>query len=184
MAYVDAKLVDALEWACRRFQRLTGRTNIWLAAQLTNLSIVVYFVWVGVSFSVTGAVSRIAIGLFCAGLAYALLQSVLKTPIETYESAAYRRVVKGFRNPRRVRDALLRISFLTLSVLLWYPVVFVYINLRLQFFLLTYLLIALTTLVLYLLACDPLPPCTGRVREWVRRVVPRLAAAESDLGAG
>ena len=33
---------------------------------------------------------------------------------------------------------------------------------------LSYLLILLTTSVLYLLACDPLPPCVGKVREWMR----------------
>jgi hypothetical protein len=89
-------------------------------------------------------------------------------PIEVYETAAYRRVAKGFRNPRRVRDALLRISFLTLSVVLWYPTFLVYINLRLHVVLLSYSLIVLTTVVLYVLACDPLPPCAGRVREWLR----------------
>jgi hypothetical protein len=34
--------------------------------------------------------------------------------------------------------------------------------------LLSYLLIVLTTIVLYVLACDPLPPCVGTVREWMR----------------
>jgi hypothetical protein len=31
---------------------------------------------------------------------------------------------------------------------------------------LTYCLIVLTTIVLYLLACDPLPPCTGTLKAW------------------
>jgi len=33
--------------------------------------------------------------------------------------------------------------------------------------------------VLYLLACDPLPPCEGKVREWLRSLVParRVPAA-------
>jgi heme A synthase len=74
-------------------------------------------------------------------------------------------VANGVRNPRRVRDAMLRISFLTLAVLLGYPVVFVYLSLHVQVLLLTYSLIMLTTAVLYLLACDPLPPCAGKLRE-------------------
>ena len=180
MTYVDSFVLDLVERGCRRFQRVTGRTNIWLAVQLTNLSIVVYFVWAGVSFWVAGAVARTAIGLFCGTLAYALTQTVLKTPIETYETATYRRVARGLRNPRRIRDAPLRISFLALSVVLWYPIVFVYVNLGIRFFLLTYALIALTTVVLYLLACDPLPPCAGAIREWWQRLVPRLTASESD----
>ena len=44
MIYVDEALLNLIESACRRFQLLTGRTNVWLAFQLTNLSIVVYFV--------------------------------------------------------------------------------------------------------------------------------------------
>ncbi len=77
--------------------------------------------------------------------------------------AAYQRVARGLRNPRRIRDALLRTSFLTLCLVLVYPVLFVYVNLRLHLVLLSYLLIFLTTVVLYLLACYPLPPCAGKV---------------------
>ena len=106
-------------------------------------------------------------------------------PIEAYENDAYRRVAKGLRNPRRIRDALLRISFLTLSFVLFYPILFVYINLRVPMALLTYSLIVLTTIVLYLLACDPLPPCAGKLTEWLRRSAPsRLAASESPSGRG
>jgi hypothetical protein len=38
--------------------------------------------------------------------------------------------------------------------------------------LLTYSLIVLTTGVLYLLACDPLAPCAGKVTEWLRGSAP------------
>jgi hypothetical protein len=180
MGYIDSFILNLTEWSCRKFQLLTGRTNVWLAVQLTNLSIIVYFVWAGVYFLSADLAPRIFIGAFCTGLLYVLTQTIFKVPIETYESHAYRRVANGFRNPRRVRDALLRISFLTLSLVLWYPIVFVYINLRLPIILLGYSLIVLTTAVLYLLACDPLPPCPGKVREWLQGAVPsRLAASES-----
>ena len=46
MTRIDAAILDLTEWICRRFQVLTGRTNVWLAVQLTNVSIIVYFVWV------------------------------------------------------------------------------------------------------------------------------------------
>jgi hypothetical protein len=151
---------------CRRFQRLTGRTNAWLAVQLTNLSIIVYFVWAGIFSWQIDVVARTFVALFCSGVLYVLTQTLFKVPIEAYETNAYRRVAKGLRNPRRVRDALLRISFLTLCVVLWYPIIFVYVHLRVHVALLSYSLIVLTTAVLYLLACDPLPPCAGKVREW------------------
>ena len=99
---------------------------------------------------------------------YALTQTVFRVPIEESENNAYRRVAKGLRNPRRVRDTLLRISFLNLSVLLFYPIFLVYSTMRLRLVLLSYLLIVLTTILLYLLACDPLPPCVGRLRARAR----------------
>jgi hypothetical protein len=181
MTYIDSVLLDLTERSCQKFQQLTGRTNVWLALQLTNLSIIVYFVWAAI-FSWSGdATRRIGVALFCGGLLYVLSQTIFKVPIEVYEAAAYRRVGKGLRNPRRVRDALLRISFLTLSLLLGYPMLFVYIHLRLHLVLLSYLLIILTTVVLYLLACDPLPPCVGTVRQWLRGFAPsRQAASESN----
>jgi hypothetical protein len=179
MTYLDSAVLNVLERCCRRFQRLTGRTNVWLSVQLTNLSIVVYFIWAAVSFWKTDTLLRVAVGVFCGGLFYVLTQTIFRVPIETYETAAYQRVAKGFRNPRRVRDALMRILFLTLSLVLLSPAVFLYVNLRVHpvlqgyalVVLLTYSLVALTTVVLYLLACDPLPPCVGTLFEWIRGTV-------------
>jgi hypothetical protein len=183
MTYIDSAILNLTEWFCRKFQVLTGRTNVWLAVQLTNLSIIVYFVSAGVYFWSRDAVARLALGVFCGGLLYALTQTLFKVPIEAYENDAYRRVAKGFRNPRRIRDASLRISFLTLSLMLFYPILYVYMNLRVPMAPLIYSLVVLTTVVLYLLACDPLPPCAGRVTEWLRRLVPsRLAASDTPSG--
>jgi hypothetical protein len=181
MTYIDSAILNLTEWLCRRFQLLTGRTNVWLAVQLTNLSIIVYFVWAGVYFWSGDLGERVGLGLFCSALLYVLTQTIFKDPIESYENAAFQRVAKGLRNPRRVRDALLRISFLTLAFVLFYPSVFVYVNLREPKALLAYSLIVLMTVVLYLLACDPLPPCVGKVTEWLRgSAASRLAPSESS----
>ena len=178
MAYVDSILLELVERFCRRFQRLTGRTNVWLAGQFTNLSIVVYFIWAGGLYFTSGDLSiRIFVALFCAAVLFTLTRTIFSVPVENSEAEAYRRVAKGFRNPRRLRDALLRTSFLTLSLVLSYPAYFVYVTLHQTLVLLSYSLIVLTTVVLYLLACDPLPPCAGTVREWIRGFAPaRLAS--------
>jgi hypothetical protein len=86
-----------------------------------------------------------------------------------------------------VRDALLRIAFLTFSLMLFFPVLFVsqypqvlaILNLPGSTFIIAHGLTVLTTVTLYLVACDPLPPCPGKVREWLRSLVParRVPAA-------
>jgi hypothetical protein len=182
MTYVDSAVLDLTERICQRFQTWTGRTNVWLAFQLTNLSIVIYFIWVAALYWLSADLAvRVFVALFCGGVFYMLTRTLFRTSIELAESDAYRRVSKGFRNPRRIRDAQLRIAFLTLSILLSYPLWFAYVTLGSRFVLLTLVLIILTTVVLYVLACDPLPPCPGKVPEWLRGMVPARAAKESTL---
>jgi hypothetical protein len=165
---LDAFVLDATERMCRRWQVLTGRTNIWLAVQLTNLSIVLYFVWAAVEIWTSDGATRVGLGMFCALVLYALTKTVLRVPIESYESGMYLRVRNGHRNPRRVRDVFLRLPFLFLSVLLMYPSVLLYRELGIRPF--SYWLILLTTAVLYLLACDPLPPRGSAVWEWAQQL--------------
>ena len=171
MTYVDSAVLDFTERMCRQFQVWTGRTNVWLAFQLTNLSIVCYFIWAaGLYLLSVDVVLRVFVALFCGGVFFALTRTIFKMSIDASETEAYRRVAKGLRNPRRVRDAQLRTAFLTLSIVLSVPLWFAYLTLHLRFVLLTEALIILTTVVLYVLACDPLPPCAGKVNEWVRGI--------------
>src|SRR5262249_7011014 len=119
MTYVDSALLDVTEHLCRWFQVSTGRTNVWLAFQLTNLSIIVYFIWVAGLYLISGDLSfRIFAALFCGSVFFMLTRTIFRVSIETAEAAAYRRVTQGVRNPRRIRDAQLRIAFLTLSLVL------------------------------------------------------------------
>jgi hypothetical protein len=178
MTYVDTAVLNLTEWICRRFQTATGRTNVWLAFQLTNLSIVLYFIWVAVLYLLSGDLAmRMFVGLFGGAVFFVLTRTVFRTPIETAETEAYRRVAKGLRNPRRLRDAQLRIAFLTLSIVLSYPMWLAYVTLHVRFTPLTYALIVLTTVVLYVLACDPLPPCRSKVGVWLRELVPARRAS-------
>ena len=69
MTYVDSALLDLTERMCRRFQAWTGRTNVWLAFQLTNLSIVVYFIWAAGLYLVSGnLVLRVFVAVFCGAV--------------------------------------------------------------------------------------------------------------------
>lgn len=181
MSWIDLALLNLTEKSCQTFQRATGRTNVWVAFQLTNLSIVFYFVWAALYVWVTRGLTRVLIVLFSAALLWALSQTLFRASVDVLEESAYRRVAKGLRNPRRLRDAMLRIPFLTMSVGLLWPVAFVYANLRLVIVLLVYSLVVLTTAVLYLLACDPLPRCGGTVVEWARSLgATRIASSEAS----
>jgi len=77
MTYIDSAILDLTEWFCHRFQMLTGRTNVWLALQLTNLSIIVYFIWAGVYFWSSDAVVRLPDQ---APLAHALARLLAAAP--------------------------------------------------------------------------------------------------------
>ena len=165
MTYVDSAVLNLVERLCRRFQVWTGRTNVWLAFQLTNLSVIVYFISVAGLYWLSGDQAlRVFVACFCGGVFFMLTRTVFRTSIEAAESEAYRRAAKGLRNPRRIRDAQLRIAFLTLSIVLSYPLWFAYQLLHLRFIPLLAALVLLTTVILYVLAIDPLPPCAGRAR--------------------
>jgi hypothetical protein len=178
MTYVDAAILDLVELVCQRLQMLTGRTNVWFAFQLTNLSVVVYFIWVTRLYLLTAdVVLRVFVMMFCGGVFFVLTRIMFKVPIEFSEAEAYRRVSKGLRNPRRMRDAQLRIAFLTLTIVLGYPLWLAFRTLHARFILLTDALILLTTILLYVLACDPLPPCSSKVMDWLRGLVPARKSA-------
>ena len=183
MTYLDAVLLNLAEASCRSFQMLTGRTNVWLAVQLTNLSIVMYFLWAALYFWISDDLGiRVFVALFCGSLLYLLTQTVFKDSVEAAENNAYRRVAKGLRNPRRVRDSMLRASFLFMCLALSYPSFVLYMNFRVHVVLLPYSLVVLTTVVLYLLACDPLPPCASKLKAWFQK--PAMAEAPETPPAG
>ena len=178
MTYLDTAVLNLVERLCRRFQIWTGKTNAWVAFQLTNLSVVVYFTWVVILYWLSASVAvRVFVAMFCGGIFVILTRTLFRSSLDVAEQAAYRRIAKGVRNPRRIRDAQLRIAFLSLSILLLVPLVLAYIRLRVRFALLTELLLVVTTLLLYVLACDPLPPCPSRLREWAGQLSPDRAPA-------
>jgi hypothetical protein len=177
MTFIDEAVLNFTERVCQRFQRWTGRTNVWLAFQLTNLSIIVYFIWVADLYVIAGdRVVRALVAAFAGVLFFGLTRTIFRTSIEASEIQAYRRVAKGLRNPRRIRDAQLRIGFLTLTIVLAYPLWLAYVTLHLRFVMLIQVLNSLTTVILYLLGCDPLPPCAGRVKDWIRGLAPMRKA--------
>ena len=87
MTYVDSAILDFTEQMCRRFQLWTGRTNVWLAFQLTNLSIVVYFIWAaGLYFVSEDLALRIFVALVCGGVFFVLTRTIFKVSVDLGDS--------------------------------------------------------------------------------------------------
>lgn len=95
MTYVDSAVLNLTEWLCRRFQTWTGRSNVWLAFQLTNLSVVVYFTWVIGLYLLSGDLAlRVFVAVFCGGVFFVLTRTIFKTSIEVSETEAYQRLAR------------------------------------------------------------------------------------------
>jgi len=86
MTYVDSAVLNFTEQLCRRFQTWTGRTNVWLAFQLTNLSIVVYFTWAaGLYLLSADTTLRVFVALFGGSVFFMLTRNIFRSPIELSE---------------------------------------------------------------------------------------------------
>ena len=83
---IDSALLDLTERICHKIQMLTGRTNVRIAFQLTNLSVIMYFVWVALYFPNLPPYWRIPAALFFSSVLFALSQSVFKVSIDASEN--------------------------------------------------------------------------------------------------
>lgn len=61
-----------------------------------------------------------------------------------------------------------------------YPLWFAYRILHLRFIPPLAALVLLTTVILYVLASDPLPPCASKVREWLRGLGPARSISDAS----
>lgn len=142
------------EKTCHWFQRMTGLTNYWILGKeciVVSFTIIAEFMLRGVGmkpnwFTSTGfGVStywRIVGGLVIFGYL-----SVGAFFWQVKEENAYDRLTLGLANPNKMEGfKVLRLVLLTFC---WGDL-----------YILSY------TLYAFLDACDPLPPCRGKVREW------------------
>ena len=170
MYWLDTAILDSTERLCHRFQLATGKTKVWVAVQLTNLSIVMYFVWAG----------RAPPPPPRRGWPSRCLRRVPgRAESDSLESAAgnlrEQRVPsrgQGAEEPETAaRRAPAHLVPHAVGVVLSYPILPLYSLSHAAVLLRLSPWIVLTTVVLYVLPCDPLPPCVGKVREWLRGLV-------------
>lgn len=164
---MDSAIIGFVEKFAHWFQRLTGKTNFFLAGFIAGALLIPVFVGVirGVSplnplgpepSEQTGFGHLAAFGLICL-LAYTAFFGWKKK-----ENEAWERLSKGVANPRKG-------SLGWLCCRIWCLQIFgiSFLILLIEASLLGAAMTICLALYLYLETCDPLPPCQGKIKEWL-----------------
>lgn len=170
---VDEFLIDRTERVCHSFQRFSGKTNFWLYGKCSMT--VSYCLLISLMAHFAHADHRGWLSLigprfdgstmdwfFVPFLIF--LNFVGATLRWKYlESEAFQRLARGLANPEKIDRMFRSWRMIGLFLLCLDPNLFV----------------GAAVASLVLTACDPLPPCSGRIRELLtfRRLVPRKVEA-------
>ncbi|HSE35205.1 MAG TPA: hypothetical protein VLB83_03710 [Candidatus Paceibacterota bacterium] len=165
---LDRVILERSERCYQRLQRETGWTNYAVARVfIVVMSILNMGTIFAIDRSEPGALASCA---FLAFLSFYTLLSAAK--IHGAERAAFERIAKGIANPYKIDSYFrgVRIAFLIGS-----PAVYgTFFALSLASpgemlpLLIAGLVMLLATPTIYALTCDPIPPCSGRLREKIR----------------
>lgn len=170
---IDDWLISGLEKGCHKFQRLTGRTNYWIIGKL--------------SFGISACI-------FCAFMAKIAKYdswwiTALGVPLVNKPMIFVYGIILGGRFYNGTRGwqwdelrAFIRLTYQHANPqkISLYSKLFRYIALGIipmtrPWFALWYILAVITW---YLEACDPLPPCQGKVQEWLKKLSVKLRPVE------
>lgn len=162
---LDRIIIDRLERALHRLQRETGWTNFTVARVLIIAMSILNLVTI---FAIDATepnahLMRALLGL----LSFYTFLSAMK--IGAAERAAFERIAKGLANPHKADGYQkgVRIAFLVGSPFA-YCTFFALSVLHLDDMLplaIAGIVMLLATPTIYALTCDPLPPCSGRLKE-------------------
>ncbi|MBI1957310.1 MAG: hypothetical protein HYS44_02535 [Candidatus Niyogibacteria bacterium] len=146
----DNWLILQFERFSHWFQRLTGKTNFFLTAALSLVISVVYFFLAFFT----------QLPIYFIGSAFFFIYSIFA---QWSEKQGLDRVSRGFANPKKT---LLPIKFIRIGIpVIYVPLIFS----NLEFGVVNWMsngILFLVWAILYLFACDPLPPGTSKLREW------------------
>jgi hypothetical protein len=178
---LDRLLLETTERSAHRFQRWTGKNNFWWMRQLLVIQALCLLA-VAVEplyLSTLPWASRITLSLLL--LVMVMFLGVtgrlnLASQLDHMEGEAYKRLQQGLANPEKIHPAYFVFRLVTLFVFM--PIVLLmgvsyHIN----------IIVGLATVALaYLSACDPLPPCAGKIKEWwlSLRAAPKLQESTTN----
>jgi hypothetical protein len=173
----DEFVLLKVEKCCHWFQRMTGKTNFYLNGLV---SFIVAAILVKVYFSVSLNFAEVKEGglliwaqehpiIYWMYISYYLGDAFLW---HIWERLAYDRLGKGLANPyKKVWRTMRLVSiFLVFGTLPFFPE-----------FLSPYdeAYIILSVAYLYLSSCDPLPPCSGKIKDWLSQRKQKFVIVET-----
>lgn len=164
---IDGFLLGNFEKGCQWVQKQTGLTNFYWGAMCLFLMAMLFLV---VDFSVfpeeivshESYLFRLSQTSKAFLLILAILCFILALDYKSDEEMAYSRLSEGLANPKKVCSRSRIIRILEPAILLTW---FLFINRGIY----DNMLGVLFALYSYLRACDPLPPCRGKIGQWLDR---------------
>jgi hypothetical protein len=180
----DAWQIDSIEKYCHRFQRLTGKTNYFFLKLICGLfSFLSFAVICSIYLFPEGSLAnitkdnRLFLPLTVLILLYVLTLTVWGA--NHMEKNAFARIAKKQANPAKSASSV----YFLIRWLIWahalvpvialFPAIFMHFeDVSGLFFVGIYLTVntlmcGLFLLGIILFSCDPLPPCDGKIKEWV-----------------
>ena len=146
---MDQFLLNRIEKFCHRFQRLTGKTNLFLSLPVISAFVTIIFLKDFGDHKMSFLSLIVALGGITEMMMYHFKEK---------EKSAYDRISRGLFNPRKIEPFFIflrkfSIIFFCLYFLLaeWLAVCGIFC----------------LCLFFYLDSCDPLPPCRGKIREMI-----------------
>jgi hypothetical protein len=165
---VDAAIVQAVEWLCHKFERMTGKTNYWILSRLSILYVICMIMGTRSTIGEPYAILVLTFFYVMYGPLTILSTTFSITGLyKVHETAAVRRVAMGLANPEktiprrihgRTKGLVWDIGFIAAALLL---------N-SMQITTVSWWLLTLfwsSSLAGYLDACDPLPPGSVTARD-------------------
>ncbi len=175
-AFLIDKVFQKIAWW---FQRLTGRTNFWLARICYIVAALCYILWIAVPFSSLSLLSGLIVSLTVAFYVAAMLWMVRR--LEKWEEIFLKNQGdQPTANMLRVLGVFIRIMGLFICLIVGSQSILLYQMTKWLSFLLGGPFVAIGVAGVYFQSCTPLPPCKSKVRECLEEFKTKLILVREE----
>jgi len=175
-AFLIDKVFQKFAWW---FQKLTSRTNFWLARVCFIIAALCYILWIAVPFSSLSWLSGLIVSLTVVFYVTAMLWMVQR--LEKWEEIFLKK--QGNQptvNMLRVMGVFIRIMGLFICLIVGSQSILLYQMTEWLSFLFGLLFSAIGVAGVYFQSCTPLPPCKSKVREWLQAFKAKLILVRGE----